>query len=124
MAAAAAIATAASTAHKAATFRTILSTFATFIVNHPGRGTKIRSLKFTAIFLKGKGKNGKYSINKHFGIPYFLPRGLTMPDSSSPLVGILMGSQSDWETMKNAAHMLEQLGIPHEAKVLSAHRTP
>src|SRR5476651_1921233 len=47
-----------------------------------------------------------------------------MPDSSSPLVGIIMGSQSDWETMRNAAQMLEQLGIPHEAKILSAHRTP
>lgn len=35
-----------------------------------------------------------------------------------------MGSQSDWETMRNAAQMLEQLGIPHEAKILSAHRTP
>src|SRR5947209_18403683 len=35
-----------------------------------------------------------------------------------------MGSQSDWETMRNAAQMLEQLGIPHEARVLSAHRTP
>src|SRR5436309_2001046 len=44
--------------------------------------------------------------------------------SSSPLVGIVMGSQSDWETMRNAAQMLEQLGIPHEARVLSAHRTP
>src|SRR5437764_10383521 len=35
-----------------------------------------------------------------------------------------MGSQSDWETMRNAAQMLEQLGIPHEARILSAHRTP
>src|SRR5438876_7454547 len=43
---------------------------------------------------------------------------------SSPLVGIIMGSQSDWEIMRNAAQMLEQLGIPHEAKILSAHRTP
>ena len=47
-----------------------------------------------------------------------------MPDSSTPLVGIIMGSQSDWETMRNAAQMLEQLGIPHEVKILSAHRTP
>jgi 5-(carboxyamino)imidazole ribonucleotide mutase len=43
---------------------------------------------------------------------------------TSPLVGIIMGSQSDWETMRNAAQMLEQLGIAHEARVLSAHRTP
>lgn len=47
-----------------------------------------------------------------------------MPDQSAPLVGILMGSQSDWETMRHTAQMLEQLGIAHEAKILSAHRTP
>ena len=41
-----------------------------------------------------------------------------------PLVGIIMGSQSDWATMRHAALMLEQLGVPHEAKVVSAHRTP
>lgn len=39
-------------------------------------------------------------------------------------VGIIMGSQSDWETMRHAASVLEELGIPHEAKVVSAHRTP
>ena len=42
----------------------------------------------------------------------------------TPLVGILMGSQSDWETMKHAADMLRKLEIPFEAKVMSAHRTP
>lgn len=41
-----------------------------------------------------------------------------------PLVGIIMGSRSDWATMSAAAEMLEQLGIPHEVKVVSAHRTP
>ena len=41
-----------------------------------------------------------------------------------PLVGIIMGSTSDWETMKNAADTLEKLGIPHEVDVVSAHRTP
>ena len=39
-------------------------------------------------------------------------------------VGIIMGSQSDWETMRHAASILEELGVPHEAKVVSAHRTP
>jgi 5-(carboxyamino)imidazole ribonucleotide mutase len=39
-------------------------------------------------------------------------------------VGIIMGSQSDWETMRHAASLLDELGIPHEAKVVSAHRTP
>lgn len=45
-------------------------------------------------------------------------------DTSSPLVGIIMGSRSDWETMKNAADLLEELGVPHETKIVSAHRTP
>lgn len=40
------------------------------------------------------------------------------------LVGIIMGSTSDWETMRFAAETLEQLGIPHEIEVVSAHRTP
>jgi 5-(carboxyamino)imidazole ribonucleotide mutase len=40
------------------------------------------------------------------------------------LVGIIMGSSSDWETMQSAADMLEQLGIAHEVRVVSAHRTP
>jgi 5-(carboxyamino)imidazole ribonucleotide mutase len=40
------------------------------------------------------------------------------------LVGIIMGSTSDWETMKNAADVLERLGVPHEVRVVSAHRTP
>ena len=39
-------------------------------------------------------------------------------------VGIIMGSQSDWPTMKDAALILEELGIPHETKIVSAHRTP
>ena len=42
----------------------------------------------------------------------------------SPLVGIIMGSKSDWETMKNTADMLNELGISFEAKALSAHRNP
>ncbi len=41
-----------------------------------------------------------------------------------PLVGIVMGSRSDWETMQHAAQKLEMLGVPHEVRVVSAHRTP
>jgi 5-(carboxyamino)imidazole ribonucleotide mutase len=41
-----------------------------------------------------------------------------------PLVGVIMGSQSDWETLSHAAQTLEALGIPHEVRVVSAHRTP
>lgn len=43
---------------------------------------------------------------------------------SQPLVGIIMGSTSDWETMSRAADMLETLGVAHETRVVSAHRTP
>ena len=43
---------------------------------------------------------------------------------TEPLVGIIMGSTSDWETMRHAASTLDELGIPHETKVVSAHRTP
>ncbi len=43
---------------------------------------------------------------------------------TSPLVGVIMGSTSDWETMRHAAETLQKLGIPFEAKVVSAHRTP
>jgi 5-(carboxyamino)imidazole ribonucleotide mutase len=42
----------------------------------------------------------------------------------SPLVGIIMGSESDWETMKAAAEVLSAFGIPHETEIVSAHRTP
>jgi 5-(carboxyamino)imidazole ribonucleotide mutase len=44
--------------------------------------------------------------------------------SARPLVGLIMGSKSDWETMSAAAATLEALGVPFEAKVVSAHRTP
>lgn len=43
---------------------------------------------------------------------------------SQPLVGIIMGSKSDWETMRHAAETLDKLGVAHEVKVVSAHRTP
>jgi 5-(carboxyamino)imidazole ribonucleotide mutase len=42
----------------------------------------------------------------------------------NPPVGIIMGSQSDWSTMREAANLLDELGIPYEAKIVSAHRTP
>lgn len=45
-------------------------------------------------------------------------------DPDAPLVGVVMGSSSDWETMRHAADVLTELGIPHEARVVSAHRTP
>jgi 5-(carboxyamino)imidazole ribonucleotide mutase len=42
----------------------------------------------------------------------------------SPLVGVIMGSRSDWETMKHAVEKLTDLGVPHEVRIVSAHRTP
>ena len=42
----------------------------------------------------------------------------------APIVGVVMGSKSDWETMRLACEVLAELGIPYEAKVVSAHRTP
>lgn len=41
-----------------------------------------------------------------------------------PLVGVIMGSKSDWETMQHTAQALEALGVPHEVRIISAHRTP
>lgn len=43
---------------------------------------------------------------------------------TNPLVGVIMGSRSDWETMGHAVETLERLGVPHEVEVVSAHRTP
>jgi len=50
---------------------------------------------------------------------------MTQHSSTTPIkVGIIMGSQSDWPTMREAADILDQIGIPYEAKIVSAHRTP
>jgi 5-(carboxyamino)imidazole ribonucleotide mutase len=49
---------------------------------------------------------------------------LTSEMSDAPLVGIIMGSKSDWETMRGAAEILKRFGVPHECRVLSAHRSP
>jgi 5-(carboxyamino)imidazole ribonucleotide mutase len=47
-----------------------------------------------------------------------------MPDPSAPLVVVIMGSKSDWETMRHADEVLTQFGVPHECRVMSAHRSP
>jgi 5-(carboxyamino)imidazole ribonucleotide mutase len=46
------------------------------------------------------------------------------PKNQAPLVGLVMGSKSDWATMREASALLKKLGIPHESRVVSAHRTP
>ena len=47
-----------------------------------------------------------------------------MSQANQPLVGVIMGSKSDWETMRNACEMLESFEVPYEKRVVSAHRTP
>jgi 5-(carboxyamino)imidazole ribonucleotide mutase len=47
-----------------------------------------------------------------------------MPETRKPLVGVIMGSQSDWDVMQHCAKQLTDLGVPHEVKAISAHRTP
>ena len=47
-----------------------------------------------------------------------------MAETTKPLVGIIMGSHSDWDTMQHCAAQLAELNVPHEARVISAHRTP
>ncbi len=49
---------------------------------------------------------------------------MSAANNAAPLVGLVMGSRSDWETMQHAASRLEALGVPHEVRVVSAHRTP
>ena len=49
---------------------------------------------------------------------------MTAPSAPAPEVGIIMGSQSDWPVMQRAADMLQQLGVPFEVRIVSAHRTP
>ena len=49
---------------------------------------------------------------------------MSTPTQPRPLVGLIMGSRSDWETLSHAAQTLEKLGVPYEARVISAHRTP
>jgi 5-(carboxyamino)imidazole ribonucleotide mutase len=44
--------------------------------------------------------------------------------SSNPLIGVVMGSKSDWETMRHASEMLARFQVPHESRIISAHRTP
>lgn len=49
---------------------------------------------------------------------------MSYPSSDTPRVGVIMGSKSDWETMRHAVEILERFGVAHETRVVSAHRTP
>jgi 5-(carboxyamino)imidazole ribonucleotide mutase len=50
--------------------------------------------------------------------------GTDTPPIVGPIVGVVMGSKSDWQTMSSAALVLDELGVPHEVQIVSAHRTP
>jgi 5-(carboxyamino)imidazole ribonucleotide mutase len=58
------------------------------------------------------------------GVTAPAPGSEQLANSSPPLVGVIMGSSSDWETMEHVAKTLAELGVPHETRVVSAHRTP
>ncbi len=49
---------------------------------------------------------------------------MSRPAGTAPVVGIVMGSQSDWATLRHAAEVLDRLAVPHERRIVSAHRTP
>jgi 5-(carboxyamino)imidazole ribonucleotide mutase len=57
-------------------------------------------------------------------VPASLVSSSAKSAENRPLVGLIMGSSSDWETLRHAAETLSELGVPHEVKVVSAHRTP
>jgi 5-(carboxyamino)imidazole ribonucleotide mutase len=60
-----------------------------------------------------------------FGVTFMKKNKALSPSKRlNPLVGIIMGSHSDWETMQHAAQKLEEFGVPYEKKIVSAHRTP
>jgi 5-(carboxyamino)imidazole ribonucleotide mutase len=71
---------------------------------------------------RGDGETGRRGEKK----PRSVPPSPCLPVSPSdvPLVAVIMGSASDWETMRHAAEVLKQFGVPHECLVVSAHRTP
>jgi 5-(carboxyamino)imidazole ribonucleotide mutase len=60
----------------------------------------------------------------HPETPSQAPVPAVAPSHAAPLVGVVMGSRSDWETMQHAVVKLEALGVPYEVRVVSAHRTP
>src|SRR4026208_1635210 len=62
-------------------------------------------------------------LSSQLGVSQKIPYNLPMPESKS-LVAVVMGSKSDWENMRHAGETLDELGVPNESHVLSAHRTP
>lgn len=62
-------------------------------------------------------------MHARFAFP-FIQTDYLRVNTKAPLIGLIMGSKSDWETMSHAAETLEELGVPYERRVVSAHRTP
>ena len=73
---------------------------------------------------KTSGKKKSISGATRRSSPFPRPRVAPSPRSGSPLVAVIMGSKSDWETMRHADQTLKDFGVAHECKVMSAHRTP
>jgi 5-(carboxyamino)imidazole ribonucleotide mutase len=79
-------------------------------------GTELLARKFPACSRRNAGQAG---------LPGCLRENeMTSRTAETPLVGVVMGSQSDWETLRHATDLLESLGIAYEARIVSAHRTP
>jgi 5-(carboxyamino)imidazole ribonucleotide mutase len=70
----------------------------------------------------GLGSNPVY--DKSLQVDAAVTKGFQVMAEPAPLVGVIMGSKSDWETMHYAADVLAQFGVPHECRIVSAHRTP
>jgi 5-(carboxyamino)imidazole ribonucleotide mutase len=68
--------------------------------------------------------DGPHGVCRFPGVRTMLPMTPAPAADPAPVVGIIMGSQSDWDTMQHAATVLGDMGIPHECRVVSAHRTP
>jgi 5-(carboxyamino)imidazole ribonucleotide mutase len=87
------------------------------ITGPPGRKQRI--------FLSWSGGDAALAVRRSLPIiAFFVEDGCRGMHAAQPAVGIIMGSRSDWETMRHAAETLTQLGIAHETRVISAHRTP
>src|SRR6185369_16506440 len=71
-----------------------------------------------------KVTGGRIGKPLKFKVQSSKPKVQGRSEMNAPLVGLIMGSQSDWETMQHAAAQLEALGVPFESSVVSAHRTP
>src|SRR5262249_5660433 len=75
--------------------------------------------RFSALWISGSLRTAKA---KRYGTQ--MNTAKSQNSAEMPLVGVIMGSKSDWETLSAAADALAKLGVPHECRVVSAHRTP